>query len=237
MHKRLTVVARYFNRARRQTVKRRATRRESDATFGKLDGKAADPGNSTGEFKLRVALGQSPLPLLPNCDVAGDAEQSNRVALGIAHNGAFDRDPARLAAMRVIWRMYHTVFRVPDTARARRLRKGIIYMLEVASVDVASRLSDRSRRYIMSVSPGCARIALEVPGGKVRVECTQFRSIKRQLKALIAPIKQRFIAAPLGEQRGENEGQHRTRQDDGLRGKDAVGKSDARVSEMSNAEG
>jgi hypothetical protein len=133
--------------------------------------------------------------------------------------------------------MHHTVFCVPDTASARRLRKGIIYMLEVASVDEASRLSDRSGRYVMSVNAGCARIAFEVPGGKVRVERAQFRSIKGQLKALIAPIKQRFIAAPLGEQRGEHEGQHRARQHDGLPGKYAVCKSDARVSEMSYSEG
>src|SRR5262245_15169561 len=99
------------------------------------------------------------------------------------------------------------------------------------------RFSDRCGLQVVSMNQGSARIALEATGGKIRTECTQFRSIKGQLKALIAPIKQPFIAAPLSEQRGENEGQHRTHQDYGLRGRYAVCKSDARVSEMPYAEG
>jgi len=199
-------------------------------------GEGTDPGNTAGEFKMRVALGQSLLSLLPNRYVPRDTKQSNRVTLGIAHHRAFDRDPARLTGMRVIWRMHHTVFCAPNTARAQRLRKGVIYMLEVTSVDEASRLPDRRRRYIMSVNPGRARIAFEAPGGKVRVECTQFRSIKGQPQALIALIEQPFIAAPLGEQRGENEGQHHARQDNGLRNKGAICKSDARITEIPDTE-
>ena len=138
MHECLTLVARYFNGTLRQTIKCRTTRREPDTTFGNVDGKGTDAGNTAGKFKMRVALGKSLVCPLPNRDVPRDAKQSNRVALGIAHDRAFDRDPVRLAGMRVIWRRHHTVFCVPDTARARSLRKGIIYVLEVISVDVAS---------------------------------------------------------------------------------------------------
>src|SRR5262245_42557410 len=97
--------------------------------------------------------------------------------------------------------------------------------------------SDRRGPQVVSMNQRSSRIALKATGGRVRAECTQFRSVQGQLKALIAPIKQRFIAAPLSEQCSENQGQHRARQHDRLRSKNAVRKRDARVSEMPYAEG
>jgi hypothetical protein len=99
------------------------------------------------------------------------------------------------------------------------------------------RFSDRGGLQVVSMNKGSACIALEATGSKIRAECAQFGSIKGQLKALLALTKQPFIVAPLSEQRGENKGQHRARQDDGLRSKYALCKSDARVTEMPHAEG
>ena len=84
---------------------------------------------------------------------------------------------------------------------------------------------------------GGARIALETTGGKVRAECTQFGSIKGQLKALPAPFEHQFTAASLGKQCSENEGEKSACQDDGLRRKYTVCKRDAWISKMPNAEG
>ena len=78
----------------------------------------------------------------------------------------------------------------------------------------------------MSVHRGSAHITLEAPGGKVRAECTELGTIEGQLKALITLFEHHFTAAPVGEQRGKNEGQHCARQDDGLRSKYAVCKSE-----------
>src|SRR5262245_37669257 len=236
MHEGLTVVARYFNRTVRQTVRRRTTRRQPDATVGNIDGKATDPGNSTGEFKLRGAFGQSLLGLLPSRDVTGHAKQPNRIALGIAHNRSFRRDPPRLAGVAMTCRVDYPVFGGPYAAGAPCLCEGSIYAHPVVGMNETPRVSDRCGLQVVSMNQGSAGVALEPTGSKVRAECTQFRSVKGQLKALIAPIEQRFMAAPLSEQRGEKEGQHCTRQDDGLRSKYAVCESDVRVSKMSYTE-
>jgi hypothetical protein len=128
--------------------------------------------------------------------------------------------------------MHHPVFSVPDSTGGSRLCESSIYMSEVAPVDEASGLFDRGGWYVVSVHPGSAQITLEVPGGKVRAERTELGTIEGQLKALITLFEHHFTAAPVVEQRGNNEGQHRARQHDGLCRKYAVCKSDARVSEM-----
>ena len=109
-------------------------------------------------------------------------------------------------------------------------------MSEVAPVDEAPDLFDRGGWNVVSVHRGSAHITLEVPGGKVRAERTELGTIEGQLKALITLFEHHFTAAPVGEQRANNEGQHRARQDDGLCSKYAVCKSDARVTEMPYAE-
>src|SRR5262245_25790804 len=99
------------------------------------------------------------------------------------------------------------------------------------------RLSDRCRLHVVPMNQGSARIALEATGGKVCAECTQFGSIKSQLKALLALFQHQFTVAPLREQRRENKGQQCSRQDDGLRSQHAVWKRNGRVCEMTYAKG
>ena len=138
--------------------------------------------------------------------------------------------------MWVIWWVHHPVFSVPDPTGGSHLSESSIYMREVVPVDEAPDVLDRGGWYVVSVHPGSAQVALEAPGGKVRAERTELGTIEGQLKALITVFEHHFTAAPVGEQRGNNEGQHRARQDDGLRSKYAVCKSDARVTEMPYAE-
>ena len=76
--------------------------------------------------------------------------------------------------MRVIWWVYHPVFSVPDATGVPRLREGSIYADEVVAMDEAPGLFDGGGRHVLSVHPGSAQIAFEVPGGKVRAERTQF---------------------------------------------------------------
>ena len=87
------------------------------------------------------------------------------------------------------------------------------------------------------MNQGSARIALEATSGKVCAECTQLGSIKSQPKAPFALFEHRFIVAPFGEQRRENEGQQCACQDNGLRSNYAVRKRNACVPEMPYAEG
>ena len=78
-------------------------------------------------------------------------------------------------------------------------------MDEVVSVDEAPGLLDGGGRHVVSVHPGSAQIALEVPGGKVRTERAQLCTIEGHLERL-------FALPPLGEQRSQNEsvgGHHR----------------------------
>ena len=51
----------------------------------------------------------------------------------------------------------------------------------------------------MSVHHGCARIALQVSGAKIRAERAKLGGIKGQLEALIASLERQFTAAPFGE--------------------------------------
>ena len=139
--------------------------------------------------------------------------------------------------MQVACWVHHPVFGVPNAAGALCLRQGRVYANSVLGMDKAPRFSDRCGLHVVSMNQGSARIALEATSGKVCAECTQLGSIKSQLKAPFALFEHRFIVAPFGEQRRENEGQQCACQDDGLRSKYAVRKRNACVSEMPYAEG
>src|SRR4029453_14141046 len=82
------------------------------------------------------------------------------------------------------------------------------------------------------MNPGSARIILELTGHEVRAECPKLNPINGQLKAILALLEHHFTAAPVREQRGENERQQCASQDDSFGNKYAGRERDACVSEM-----
>src|SRR5262245_57830173 len=132
-------------------------------------------------------------------DVAGNTKQSHGSALGIAHNRALRRNPARLTGMQVVRWGHYSVFGVPNATGALCLCQGSIYAHEVLGMNEAPRLIDRHWRHVVSMNLRGTCIALEVAGGKIRAECTKLGSIEGQLKAFLALLERRFARAPVGE--------------------------------------
>ena len=99
MHAELPSAARDLGGPIGETVNGRVSVRNLHLLCVDIVRKAADACGLASYCELQVALGQRLFRPLALSDVARDAEQSHRGAMGIAHNGAFDCDPARLAGM------------------------------------------------------------------------------------------------------------------------------------------
>ena len=80
-------------------------------------------------------------------------------------------------------------------------------------MDEAPGLFDRSWRHVVSVHPGSAQVAFEVPIGKIRPEGTQLCPVKGH-------FERHFALPPLGEQRTQNQSV------DGHHGRGDLGTSD-----------
>src|SRR5262249_27790083 len=101
---------------------------------------AADKGACSCQGELRITFGERLLCALVMSDVPGHAKQAHRSSPGIAHNRAFDRNPARLARMPAVRRWHHPILSEPNAAVALCLCKSIVYAHKVIGMNEASRL-------------------------------------------------------------------------------------------------
>src|SRR5262249_54000821 len=100
-----------------QTVNGRIARRDLQLSRIDVVGIATHKCCGSCECKLGVAFGERLLRTLVLSDIARYAEQPYSNTPRTAHNGAIDRDPSRLAGMRVVRRGHHSVFNVPGAPR------------------------------------------------------------------------------------------------------------------------
>ena len=70
----------------------------------------SDQSELASKCKLQVAFGQCPLGLLVVRDVTRNPEQLTGPAIGIVHDGAFERYPALVAEIRATDSRSETVF-------------------------------------------------------------------------------------------------------------------------------
>ena len=182
-----------------QAVNGCIARRNLHSPRADVEGEASDQADLPGEGELRVALGECLLRLLALRDVTGDAEQPHGLALGAAHNRAFERDPVHLAGMWVARRMHHTVFGAADVSVARRLRKRGIYARSVIGMNEAPPFFDGLGQRCMAVIVRRARIALDTTRVEVQAEHPELGAAERQLEALVADLERRFVPTPLRE--------------------------------------
>ena len=101
-----------------QTVNGDIARRDFHAPRAEVVREAAHEGGFSRQGKLCIALDQRPICQLPIRDVVGDAEQAHGNALRVAQDRPLDRNPTRFTGVWMAGRMYHPVFRVPDTPAA-----------------------------------------------------------------------------------------------------------------------
>src|SRR5262245_8750798 len=134
------LTARYFSRSLGKAVDGGVALIDPHSCRLDVIGVVANERGLTGQRPLHVAPLERLLGPLALRNVPSDAEQSRRLALGIAHNRAIEGNPTHFAGMGVVGRRYHPVFGLPNAAAPLRLGKRGIYPHQVLAPDAAPRL-------------------------------------------------------------------------------------------------
>ena len=190
---------------------------------------APHEGGFSCQGKLCIALDQGPLRQLPIRDVVGDAEQTLGNALRVAQDRPLDRDPTRLTGVWMAGRMYHPVFRVPDSTAAPSFCKGGIHELQILRMDEASSFADRPGQRVVAMNERGTRIAFEATGRNVHVERTEVGATQRQLELLVAHLQRGLAAISFGEQGREDQDDQCAGHGERLRSEDAIRNGQAHV--------
>src|SRR5262245_8636046 len=113
-----------------------------DAHSCRLDviGVVANEGGLTSQRPLHVALLKRLLCPLALRNVPSEAEQSRRLALGVAYNSAIEGNPTHLAGLGVVGRRHHPVFGPPTPAAPLCLGQSGIDPHQILASDEAPRL-------------------------------------------------------------------------------------------------
>src|SRR5262249_28263449 len=145
----------------RKTVDSCVTRRNLPYFNVGVVGEGSDETGSSCQRALGIDIGECLLCPLAFRDVAGHAEQSHRIAPGIADNRAVDSDPAGLAGVRVVWRRQNPILSVPPSTAAFCLCQRSVYTNSVVGMNETPRLFDRYGRRVVSMNLCRTCIALE----------------------------------------------------------------------------